>query len=117
MAHCMIPYLAAHTDSLTSINSLIIIIPMITTVTGKNQITIPAKIAVAAGIQPGTRINWTLDAGGTLRGELLPSRGELARKVAGMGRPWLAPGEDPIQQLIDEREEANLDENDADTPV
>lgn len=83
---------------------------MITTVTGKNQITIPAKIAASAGIQPGTRIDWTVDADGTLRGELLPSRSELARKAAGMGRPWLAQGEDPIAQLIKEREEADLDE-------
>ena len=62
---------------------------MITTVTGKNQITIPAKIATTAGIQPGARIDWTLRADGVLMGRLLPSRGELARKVAGMGRAWL----------------------------
>ena len=76
---------------------------MITTVTGKNQITIPAKIATTAGIQPGVRIDWTLRADGVLMGRLLPSRGELARKVAGMGRAWLAPGDDPVAELIAER--------------
>jgi AbrB family looped-hinge helix DNA binding protein len=76
---------------------------MITTVTGKNQITIPAKIATTAGIQPGVRIDWTLRDDGVLMGRLLPSRGELARKVAGMGRAWLAPGDDPVAELIAER--------------
>jgi AbrB family looped-hinge helix DNA binding protein len=36
---------------------------MITTVTGKNQITIPAKLANQLGIQPGTRIEWSIGEG------------------------------------------------------
>jgi bifunctional DNA-binding transcriptional regulator/antitoxin component of YhaV-PrlF toxin-antitoxin module len=83
---------------------------MITTVTGKNQVTIPAKLVNEAGIQPGTRIDWTLGDNGTLIGKLLPSRGELARQVAGMGRFWLPEGESAVRQLIEERASEDRDE-------
>lgn len=83
---------------------------MITTVTGKNQITIPAKVAMAAGIEAGTRIDWRLSEDGVLIGEVLPSRQALARKLAGMGRAWLTPGADPVAQLIEERAQADRDE-------
>ena len=83
---------------------------MITTVTGKNQITIPAKLASAAGIRPGTRIDWTLSDEGVLIARMLPSRGELARKAAGMGRQWLPPDHDPVAALIEERSQAEPEE-------
>ena len=76
---------------------------MITTVTGKNQITIPAKLANQLDIQPGTRLDWTLGEDGVLIVRPLPTRGELARQLAGMGRSWLLPGADPIADLIEER--------------
>lgn len=83
---------------------------MITTVTGKNQITIPAKLASAVGIQPGMRIEWTVGGEGILIAQVLPSRGELARKAEGMGRAWLTGNEDPIADLIAERVQEDLDE-------
>lgn len=83
---------------------------MITTVTGKNQITIPAKLVSQLNIQPGTRIDWTLGEDGVLIARLLPSRGELARQAAGMGREWLTPGVDPVADLINERVQADEDE-------
>jgi AbrB family looped-hinge helix DNA binding protein len=83
---------------------------MITTVTGKNQITIPAKLANQLNIQPGTRIDWAIGEGGVLIARLLPSRSELARKAAGMGRKWLAKGTDPVAELIQERVQADEDE-------
>jgi AbrB family looped-hinge helix DNA binding protein len=76
---------------------------MITTVTGKNQITIPAKLASQLDIQPGTRIDWSIDDEGVLIARLLPNRNDLARQAAGMGRPWLAQGADPVAELIKER--------------
>ncbi len=76
---------------------------MITTVTGKNQITIPAKLASHLHIQPGTRLDWTLGDDGVLIARPLPSRGELARRAAGMGRSWLPAGVDPVADLIEER--------------
>ena len=83
---------------------------MITTVTGKNQITIPAKLARALDIQPGQRIDWSIDEDGVLHARLLPSRGELARRAAGMGKQWLEEGADPVADLIDERVNADSEE-------
>ena len=83
---------------------------MITTVTGKNQITIPAKLARQLDIQPGQRIDWSIGENGVLTARLLPSRGELARQAAGMGRQWLEAGEDPIGDLVDERADADEEE-------
>lgn len=76
---------------------------MITTVTGKNQITIPAKLARKLGIQPGQRIDWSIGEKGVLNGRILPSRSELAQQAFGMGRHWLEPGVDPIADLIEDR--------------
>lgn len=35
----------------------------------------------------------------------LPNRGELARRLMGAGKRWLKPGDDPIGDLIREREQ------------
>jgi AbrB family looped-hinge helix DNA binding protein len=84
---------------------------MITTVTGKNQITIPAALARQLNIESGQRIDWTIDDDGVLIARLLPRRGELARQAAGMGRDWLEDGVDPVADLIDERVRDDEDEN------
>ena len=83
---------------------------MITTVTGKNQITIPAALARQLNIEPGQRIDWHIGDDGVLIARLLPKRGELARQAAGMGRKWLDDGADPVAELIDERSKADEDE-------
>lgn len=83
--------------------SLITIHSMITTVTGKNQITIPAKLASQLDIQPGTRLDWSLGDDGVLVARPLPGRSELARRAAGMGRSWLPAGADPVADLVNER--------------
>ena len=83
---------------------------MITTVTGKNQITIPAKLARKLGIQPGQRIDWSVGEEGVLTARLLPSQSELARQAAVMGRQWLQDGVDPVADLIEERENADKEE-------
>jgi AbrB family looped-hinge helix DNA binding protein len=83
---------------------------MITTVTGKNQITIPAKLARKLGIESGQRIDWSIGEDDVLVARLLPSRGELARRAAGMGTVWLEEETDPIADLIEERVKADEDE-------
>ena len=83
---------------------------MITTVTGKNQITIPSRLARKLGIQRGQRIDWSISGEDVLTARLLPSRGELARQAAGMGAEWLEEGVDPIADLITDRAEADEDE-------
>ena len=80
---------------------------MITIVTGKNQITIPAKLAKQLDIQPGTQIDWSISAEGVLIARPLPRRDKLARKAAGMGRKWLVEGADPVAELIQERLKAD----------
>lgn len=80
---------------------------MITRVTGKNQITIPAKLVKQLDIQPGTRLDWSVAEEGVLIVRLLPRRSDLARHAAGMGRTWLPEGVDPIADLLDERLQAD----------
>lgn len=84
---------------------------MITTVTGKNQITIPAVLARQLKIQPGQRIDWTISVDGALMARLLPRKEKLARQAAGMGRKWLEEGVDPVADLIDERVRDDEDED------
>jgi AbrB family looped-hinge helix DNA binding protein len=86
---------------------------MITTVTGKNQITIPAKLADQLDIHVGTRIEWSVGGDGILIARLLPGRGDLARKASGMGRPWITEGVDPIGELIKERDKSDSDKDPA----
>ena len=83
---------------------------MITTVTGKNQITIPAVLARKLKIEAGQRIDWQIGPDGVLIARLLPKRSELARQAAGMGRAWLDEGVDPVADLISERGTADEEE-------
>ena len=83
---------------------------MITTVTGKNQITIPAKLARKLNIEPGTRLDWSIDEEGKLIAKPLPRRGELARKTAGMGQKWVAKDVDPVADLVRERADEDYNE-------
>lgn len=76
---------------------------METTVTGKNQVTIPARLVRQLNIKPGTRLKWRLEEDGTLVVTPLPSRGELARQLAGVLRPLMKPGDDPVEDLIQDR--------------
>jgi len=84
---------------------------MITTVTGKNQVTLPAQLVKQLDIQPGTRIDWSVDEDGIIHAHLLPPRGVLARKVGGMGRTWVQAGTDPIAALLKERVQDDVDQD------
>ena len=65
---------------------------MITTVTGKHQITIPAKLAAAMGIVPGSRLEWqTTGQPSVIRVKVLPDRKAIANGLLGAGRAYLAP--------------------------
>jgi AbrB family looped-hinge helix DNA binding protein len=83
---------------------------MITTVTGKNQITIPAELARELDISPGTRLDWTKGETGVLVVKIIPNRAELARRLAGQGRRHLREGSDPIKDLIKDRVREDLQE-------
>jgi AbrB family looped-hinge helix DNA binding protein len=90
---------------------LITLVSMITTVTGKNQITIPAKLARELGIAPGTRLDWTKGGDGMLVIKIIPNRAELARRLAGRGRKHLRQDSNPIRDLVEERVREDLREN------
>ena len=75
---------------------------MITTVTTKNMVTIPAALARQLGIAPGCRLDWASGAEGELRVQIVPKRGELARRLRGAGRRW-SPRRDAVADLVAER--------------
>lgn len=76
---------------------------MITTVTRKNQVSLPAALTAKAGILPGARLDWSLDPSGELRARPLPSRQQSVKSLRGRGRHLLAKGQDPVAELIAER--------------
>jgi AbrB family looped-hinge helix DNA binding protein len=78
---------------------------MTTTVTERNQVSIPPEIARDFDIRPGTQLEWAKTGEGAILVKPLPSRGELARQLMGAGRRWLKPGADPVGDLIREREQ------------
>ena len=76
---------------------------MITTVTQKNMITIPAEIGRRLGIKPGYRLDWQpVEGKEEILVRVIPDRGELARRLLGAGRKF-APERDSVAELIQER--------------
>ena len=82
---------------------------MITTITGKNQVTLPAEIVRALDLVPGTQLDWSIGPDRTLIATPLPSRAQRVAELMGAGRKYLRPGSDPVRDLIAER----LEEDDA----
>ena len=84
---------------------------MITTLTGKNQVTVPAEIARQLDLKPGARLEWSL--GGEPRQIMIkikPSRKELLRRAQEIGAACKKAGQDPIGDLIRERVQDDIDE-------
>ncbi len=75
------------------------------TVTGKNQITIPAAIVRALQLEPGMKVEFELTGERAVVMRPVESRAEKVRRLEGMLRPYLPPGADPIGDLIREREQ------------
>ena len=76
---------------------------MITTITGKNQVTLPAEIVRALDLTPGTQLDWTIGPDRTLVATPVLSRAQRAAALMGAGRKYLRPGADPVRDLIAER--------------
>lgn len=79
------------------------LVGMITTITGKNQVPIPAKIARELELRTGHRLDWHVSPDGSLVARSLPSKAELSRRLHARGRRYLSGGDDPIRDLIRER--------------
>jgi antitoxin component of MazEF toxin-antitoxin module len=86
---------------------------MITTITGKNQVTLPAELVRALELTPGTQLDWQIGPNRTLIATPRPTRAQLAAALMGSGRPYLRPGADTVADLIDER----IADDDAETPA
>jgi AbrB family looped-hinge helix DNA binding protein len=77
---------------------------MITTITGKNQVTVPAALARLVNIHPGTRLDWELADEETLLVRVLPDPASLASQLCGSGRRYKRQGVDAVENLVRERE-------------
>lgn len=77
---------------------------MITTVTQKNMVTIPAEVGRRFGIKPGWKLDWEpVEGKDEIVVRVIPDRGELARRLCGMGAQ-VAPERDAVAELVEERE-------------
>lgn len=77
---------------------------MITTITQKNMVTIPADLARRFGIKPGWRLDWqAVDGKDEIVVRVIPDRAELARRLLGAGKKF-SPQRDGVAELVAERE-------------
>lgn len=77
---------------------------MITTVTQKNMVTIPAEVGRKLGIKPGWKLDWQpIEGKEEILVRVIPNRGELARRLVGLGRKY-SPDRDSVAELVAERE-------------
>lgn len=76
---------------------------MITKITGKNQVTVPASIVAEASLRPGTRLAWEVAEEGVLIVKVLPDRGTLASRLRGSGREHLRRAGSTVERLVKER--------------
>ncbi|NWG12966.1 MAG: AbrB/MazE/SpoVT family DNA-binding domain-containing protein [Acidobacteria bacterium] len=76
---------------------------MITTVTKKNMVTIPAEVGRRYGIKPGYRLVWQpVEGREEILVRIVPDRGESARRLLGKGRRF-SPERDAVADLVAER--------------
>ena len=74
------------------------------TITGKNQITIPAAIVRELQLEPGMQLEFELGEGRTVVLRPVLSRAERVKQLEEKWQPLFPPGSDPIGDLIRERE-------------
>jgi bifunctional DNA-binding transcriptional regulator/antitoxin component of YhaV-PrlF toxin-antitoxin module len=89
--------------SLTARVPLMKVKSMITSVTGKNQVTLPAGLVRELGWKAGTRLDWERLGDNALVARPLPSRSEIGLGVMGIARA--KPGTNPIADLQRRQEE------------
>jgi bifunctional DNA-binding transcriptional regulator/antitoxin component of YhaV-PrlF toxin-antitoxin module len=102
----MPPVQGAYVRSLTRFTPLDLLHAMTTTVTGKNQITVPAAIVARYALRPGTRIEWISGpSDDEFRCRVVPDPAVLAQRLRGAGRRHMKPGkEHPLEALRRDRE-------------
>lgn len=78
---------------------------MVTTITGKNQVTLPAALVRELDLKPGTRLEWSKTPDGKLVAARKPARAELARKIQARMSKYARPGESVVEALLRDRAE------------
>ncbi|MFM8715190.1 MAG: hypothetical protein ACKOF3_00130 [Spartobacteria bacterium] len=76
---------------------------MTTTITMKNQVTLPAALVAQAGISAGYRLDWSLAKNGELRAKPLPPLEQVVKSLRGRGKKFLRKGGSAVADLIEER--------------
>jgi AbrB family looped-hinge helix DNA binding protein len=77
---------------------------VITRITGKNQVTVPAEVVQKAGLKPGSRLEWpTTDRADILEVRVLPDPASLAQALRGAGKRSLRKRGSPVARLVAER--------------
>ena len=80
--------------------------PVITRITGKNQVTVPAEVVEKAGLRPGTRLEWRITRrADVLEVRVLPNPAALAQALRGAGKRSLRKRGSPVERLIAQRGE------------
>jgi bifunctional DNA-binding transcriptional regulator/antitoxin component of YhaV-PrlF toxin-antitoxin module len=78
---------------------------VITRMTGKNQVTVPAEIVGKAGLKSGTRLDWrTTDREGVLEVYVLPDQATLAAGLRGQGSKLKRHEGSAVDRLHHERD-------------
>ena len=76
---------------------------MITTLTRKHQTTLPAALIGKAGLESGSRLEWTFVSADEIRVRPLPPLAKSVALIRGRGRNLLRPGESAVNDLLKER--------------
>jgi bifunctional DNA-binding transcriptional regulator/antitoxin component of YhaV-PrlF toxin-antitoxin module len=77
---------------------------VITRVTGKNQVTVPAEVVAKAGLKPGTRLEWRITRrADVIEVRVLPDQASLAQALRGAGQRSQRKRGSPVDRLIAER--------------
>ena len=80
---------------------------MTTTLTGKNQVTVPAELARELGLEPGSRLDWSKGkTPGTMVIKVQPSVRQMLDRAQEIGSKW--KNRNLIEELIEEREQEML---------
>ncbi len=77
---------------------------MITRITGKNQVTVPARIVAMEGMEPGTRLEWIpTDRDHVIEVRVLPNIAGVASTLRGRGARYAKQAGGAVDRLMGDR--------------
>ena len=79
---------------------------MTTTLTGKNQVTVPAEIAHKLGLLPGAQFDWAIgEQPNIIVNTIKPTRKQLLERIREIARKHKRPGVDEVEEFCRWRDE------------